>query len=221
MTKFSLPSAMLEGGRDVRCGKCRHVWFQEPTGEARQAEENLDKAEDMFGVSEIPQSVQPIPSDSSLQILPEDAVAAEARSTQTAFLTFLLLFFISFGVVVTLQNKIISSWPPSALFYETIGLDVSVVGKGLSIDNIISDYREVDTGSILYVEADLTNTLNKEIVYPPLTLILKDNEGDELKRWPIEAPEDEVFKPGETKSVKFGFQAPPEGGTVIKITVPQ
>jgi predicted Zn finger-like uncharacterized protein len=204
-TKFS------PAGRNVRCAKCGHVWYQ--------------SAPEPEGVPE-PVFVAPAPSPSAFEAPPPQAYmqppsfAVESQEQPPKprspwlrrFLLvvgwaglFAILLFLLWAAVVY-RRQIVAAWPQSASLYSKVGLQTNASGLQ------IVDYQyheEVQGGqSTLVVTGKLVNISDRELSVPQIRVTLSDNDKRELYHWTF-MPAVISLHPGQTTRFVTRLSSPP------------
>jgi predicted Zn finger-like uncharacterized protein len=197
-------------GRNVRCAKCRHVWFQS-TPEL-----------------EIPIEPEPVISSAATetgasgalnfgaQVRAEEA-AAEAeppleRSRGAAlaqgvgWLALLVLLGTIGWATIAYRETIASVWPPSATLYSILGMPVNV--RGVALTNI-SYKQEYEAGQpVLSVTGKVVNMSNREQPVPETRVVLMDDAKRELYHWTFDAGVS-TLKPGAETPFATRLSSPP------------
>lgn len=239
-TQYRLdPAALGKIGRDVRCTRCSHMWF-EPARQPEKAQGQesaplettasvavpADDAsfDDVMaainatmqsGADEaIPEAVRPsssLPISATVLPPPPFSLKLEMR---TALLSFLLMVFVSLGIATPLRESVVGHWPAAALFFEKAGFTVPVTGDGLRLADLKAAYREDAGKYILDVSGSVTNIDAHSVKYPVFKIILQ-GKSDSIKEWRLEKEGQSWIGPGDTKPMKFSFpDVPPEGVAV-------
>lgn len=197
-------------GRNVRCAKCRHVWFQ--------ATPELEPAIEPEPV--ISPAVVEAPDAGALgfgaQALREEVgEAAEpprrrsrgAGFAQTSGWLALLMLLGAIGwASITYRETIASVWPPSATLYSMLGMPVNV--RGVALTNI-SYKQEYEAGQpVLSVTGKVVNMSNREQPVPEIRVVLMDDAKRELYHWTFDAGVP-TLKPGAETPFMTRLSSPP------------
>jgi len=207
-SRYLVPAnAVPAQGREVRCKKCSHEWWQYPEieeiGEEPVVippsipEEDLDP---------IPESVRPIPQGSGLPAFMSDNIqdatgAAEPRNFYireilAAFFVFIVIAGLLFGLRVVL----IKVWPPIVGLYKMAGVMPSLPGEGLIIDRVEAVAQKNEKGVYtLNVKGTIVNLKNEEISIPTVKASLVRPGGAILQSWLVEVPAEKVKPYGEVE----------------------
>jgi hypothetical protein len=233
------------GGRNVRCTKCGHGWFQEAPAVA------LEPALDSFSQPEPPSAApqpQPSPeewhrsfSPSPLQPSPEDlrrsafvppppaSAKPQAEVSPPGAARDNGLFIgglIALAAVVALivwggvryRDRIGNAWPQSSAIYAALGMPVHL--RGLTFTDV--NYRR-DTQSgrlVLTVEGNLVNAGSRELDVPDIEVTLTDANRREVDRW-VFSPGASHLEPGEKLAFSTQRSNPPEDARNLDMTLAQ
>lgn len=216
-TRYLLPSHLIgPEGRKVRCTMCGHEWFQEPEDEDAGA-----PAPDTGPIEPIPEAVKPIPPGSELPALvrqePEEALSSPGKTgVAVGWLAGMLLFGLSFVVLVVLRGPVASAWPASASLYEAMGYHIPVPGESLIFDRVKASTAYNGQGiEILNVEGRIINLQRASSPLPPVHVFLRGPGGEE-ESWTVNIPEKEIA--GESE-ISFHTSYPQIGKDVREATV--
>ena len=242
-TQYRLdPGALGKIGRDVRCTRCSHTWFcsveqqerkpdvgfAEPEPQQAPIADDASFAQVMEAINAtlqatedgntIPEAVRPFSgvAIAGAPALPPPPLSWQAE-VRTAVLSFLLMVFISFAVVIPARGAVVSHWPAAALLFEKIGFAVPVTGDGLRLTDLRAEYRKDGGKYILDVSNNVTNIEAQSVKYPAFKIILQ-GRGDTLKEWRLEKEGQNWIAPGDTKPMKFSFPDVPPGGVAVMLT---
>jgi predicted Zn finger-like uncharacterized protein len=166
----------VPSGRNVRCAKCGHVWFQLPGGPETEPEAELQvsaPAQAAFVTVMVPDAGFVAPSRRS------SFVSEYVNAVGWAALAILIL---ALGVgAVRYRQTIASLWPQSATFYAALGMPVNL--RGIEIAGV--SYRdEFENGeTVLAVSGRLVNVSGHELPVPRILVSLSDGDKRELYHW--------------------------------------
>ena len=94
------------------------------------------------------------------------------------------------------RGTIVSSWPPSALLYEKIGLPVTPPGKDLLLAEVKAEQRMQGDLRILSIQGEVANLGTETKELPPLLAKLVDVEGTRIDAVEFQADAG-ILEPGE------------------------
>ncbi len=200
-TRFAIDAqALRPDGRRVKCGKCDHVWFEEPPPP---------------NASE-PISVTPLePEEQSSIPIPNLPAISRADQKRTAGAAWILVCFL-FAVVVALtwfgRESIARAWPAAETIYASIGIDAfAPPGAGLSVD---MEVKRV--GEKLQLVGEVLNTTDESRSLPPIYVVLQDANGKRLLHWQL-AVDVKVLGPGEKVPFSREIETIPEGTANVSV----
>jgi predicted Zn finger-like uncharacterized protein len=226
-------SALVSGGRTVRCGACGHSWHQMP--EPAQAAEPAAANRTAFAPPPIPPAepvVEPPPAPETPRPADEkprrDEVEVEAAATHAAprrrGLTRVLVWFLFVFVVAALvlggyryRNEVVRIWPPAMRLYEVLRIDVDPpTGLGLHVPQESLRFRREAEGGIpiLVVSGDILNTSNRAQRVTPMRILLLDKDSRVLRTERVKI-DDRTLDPGKRLPFQTSIpNAPPEAAAV-------
>lgn len=202
-SRFSLHSQVLAPeGRNVRCSACREVWFELPDLEELAEEENFDGPP----IEDIPEGVKPLAEGANvpsvydqLEEVPE-VVSAGNMGRIGGYGAAGFAFLIILGALLAMQSAIASAWPASNAFYQMLGYEPIIPGKGLIFDHL----RVEKNNEVISVEGQIINLAKEEKHVPLIEASLRSEKGDILEKWIIEPPESHI-KAEETIAFKANY----------------
>ena len=197
-------------GRNVRCAKCRHVWFQTPPELETPIEPEpviSPAVAEAVPAGALPFGVQAPPHD-----IDEEEEAAPQRSRGAAFAqtvgwVALIGLLGSIGwATIAYRDTIASVWPPSSSLYSVLGMPVNV--RGITITNIAYK-QEYESGQpVLSVTGKIVNVSNREQPVPEIRVVLMDDAKRELYHWTFDAGVP-TLKPGAESPFTTRLSSPP------------
>lgn len=213
-TRYQIEDAKFPpGGRNVRCAKCGHQWFQappapepEPTVEIparpppppavapsaavapaiREAEPEAPR------VTHVPSP--PVPPRSQAAPMP----ARHAPGARTAVaagwiaLGTILLLIVWGGV--RYRDAIASVWPRTSSLYAAMGMPVNT--RGIAFTGV-SYRRDTEAGQpVLMVSGTLVNVSGRDVPVPRIEVTLTDDSRRKVDHW-VFSPGLQQMKPGQ------------------------
>jgi predicted Zn finger-like uncharacterized protein len=215
-TRYLVDSAALgPDGREVRCAKCGHQWFQKPSDEPQPT--NLPPLEPE--IRSMPES-EPGFAESPLPFpganLPGFPRPAPRRASAVAWLVLLLLIGAFVGSFLA-RNQIVAAWPPAARLFDTLGVPAtSTLGAGIDLRNVTSARQEEDGTPVLVIQGEVANTSNSVRPVPTMRGSLRE-QGREIQSWTFQAAQSRLL-PGEAASFVTRFKNPAPQATDLTIT---
>ncbi len=187
------PASLGSPGRNVRCAKCGHVWFQpapepsnlpELSASADAAVQKPEAAPGHFG------SQRKLTGPAAKDTKPAGWLrrARDAKPQTLVFSGLLVLLAIVGWTADRYRQEIVRLWPASARFYASVGSPVEV--GNIAIRNIDLRRESQDGTQVLAVTGRLINISDHDQPIPRLRVVLLDNSNRELYRW--------TFDPGFT-----------------------
>jgi len=213
-------------GRQVRCGKCRHIWYQAPAeeppirleplprtaaaaGEGASADAEPARGPTLTAAGEL----RPIPRGSNLPAL------AEQRRERAPVLGWLLLVLVlaalAYGSYLE-RARITALWPPAARLYELLGLRTKPVGAGLEIRGVTTERSDDNGTEVLLIAGEVANVSHQSLEVPPLAAVLKDARRRNVQHWTFEAGERKLL-PGEVTKFSTSLKNPASEATDVDV----
>lgn len=219
-TRYRAESASFAPpGRNVRCAKCGHVWFQtvaEP--------ETAAAAAPLGAVSAGPAAPQ------SLRAIVTERKAAETDLRQTltqeagprrslllpalAIILILLVLAAAGWAAVQYRQTVVRLWPASERVYGALGLPVNLTG--VAIRNVDLRQQVEDGMPVLFVTGTVVNVSSRDQPVPQLRAILFDDSRRELYRWTFDAGISSL-SPGASKDFRVPLQNPPPDARAVNV----
>ena len=192
------PAAFGVAGRRVRCVRCGHVWDQSPPKKRRARAD--------WGGTPIDVPVRPGSAtrrrDPSLWI---GCVAAG-----------LIVAAVLAGLALA-RNTIVEAWPGTVQHYDAVGLSISVPHTdGLRIGDVVSERVQEGERTVLLVRGVVESAAGRRRTLPALQVVLADEVGNELHRWPIAAVS-RVLEGGQSTVFEGWLENPPEGAAKLSV----
>jgi predicted Zn finger-like uncharacterized protein len=210
-------------GRNVRCAKCGHVWFQaapEPEPEAIPAPVLLITAQGAgsAGGPTLGDRLTEQSGGGSRRSDTKDAArsAIRDRIIQAGGVILLLILLAGIGwAAVHYRQGIVRLWPGSSGLYGVIGLPVNLTG--IDIRNV--GLREEVLGGvpILSVTGKLVNVSTQDQAIPPLRVVLLDDSRRELYRWTFD-PGVQSLPPGTERDFGTTLSSPPPDARAVHVS---
>lgn len=148
-------------GRNVRCAKCAHNWFQAPTAEATKSLGELDKMlKDFNARSE--GKPKPIPPGSNLPAMRREWLPPGMIVGMAA------LFALVIGITILLVSPSVAGLPSSK----------GIVLADLGITRLVTDTRPT-----YEINGKILNTTDHKVAVPTLRVTLVDADGNSLQYW--------------------------------------
>lgn len=215
-TRYQTDSARIAPpGRNVRCAKCREVWFQAATEPESEPEPEAiatiaDDAE------EIPVAEAALPTDRGFSDSAEAADGGilpggdeKTRRGIAPIAGWLVLIAILGGLgwaAIQYRQTIANVWPQTASVYAAVGMPVNT--RGIALVNITYRQEVEDGQPVLSVTGKVVNVTNRELPVPELSVVLSDDAKHELYHWNFEVGVP-TLKPGAESPFLTRLSSPP------------
>jgi len=215
-TRYQVDEANFPpAGRQVRCAKCGHGWFQPgPADDMPDAAapppapepETESVAEPSFAAMDAPREgfgapfAAPPPAKDKMPWRDRLLLAAGWLALAAAVL------LIGFSAL-RYRQQISEIWPQTASVYRGMGLGVDA--KGLVIDQLSYRRENEDGQAVLALTGRIVNQGTRELPVPQSVLVILSNEsGHEVYRWNF-TPKAQSLKPGQSVPFATRLSSPP------------
>ncbi len=215
-------------GRNVRCAKCAHVWFQTPP-----AAEIEPEPEPIIHAPPQPESfarsVEPPRELMSPRIEEEPMVSSGvfaepemksprskgALAGQLVGWAALIIVVVAVGwSVVQFRQTIANLWPQSASLYAALGMPVNL--RGIALTDVAYQQEFEDGLPVLSVTGKVVNVSDRELPVPELQVVLTDDARRELYHWTFDAGVPSL-KPGAESAFTTRLSSPPADARNLNI----
>lgn len=200
-TRFSVDAdALGSQGRQVRCARCRHEWFQTiPASKPRDtrpppvADTEWDDTDDF--ADDIPEAVAPIVD----RLAPDTPATVEhyrrGRASEVGWLLLLLFITGLAAAVYFARDQVVDAWPPAWRLFATLGLEVqspmmeSPAGsyRQLQFINVAPAWATLDGAEVLILTGGLANAGAQEARVPLFEARFLNGAGETLDVRPIDS----------------------------------
>lgn len=225
-TRYQADSArFVPPGRNVRCAKCGHVWFQTPPEIEPEPEPALEPVaapppepapapaapiapvsmQSAIKPSERPQPAPPRPRRPSRNAMIADAVAWAA----------LIFLAITIGwAAVQYRQTIVELWPGVSPLYDVLGLPVET--EGIALQDVAYQHEVEDGQPVLAVMGKIVNISDRELPVPVIRVMLSDEGQHEIYHWMFDAGVPSL-KPGAESPFVTRLSSPPAEARILNI----
>jgi predicted Zn finger-like uncharacterized protein len=186
-TRYQVDAARFAPpGRQVRCAKCGHVWFQVTPEPEIVPEPEAEPVVMMPAASESEPLYDSAPETHSYAAPTRDPVfrtRAPRFGIARAFGWLVLVLLIG-GILFALVEfrlAIATVWPQSSSFYAAIGMPVNV--RGLAFSDVTYAMTTEDGQPVLSLAGKLANITTHELPLPMLRVDLNDDQKRSLYHW--------------------------------------
>ncbi len=196
------PAALAPDGRQVRCAKCQHSWWEQPPADMPKR----------IDVEPLPRVVRPIPPGSNLPALVQ---SREKNSRAAGWLVFAVALILALALLWFGRTRIAAVWPPAEVIYSALG--VSVAGPPpLAVRDLKSATITDKGATVLTVSGKIVNKSALPQTTPPLKIVLRDAAHKQIYQW-VYTPPAEVIKPGGQVAFSTKLNGPPAGAQSLRI----
>ena len=222
-TRYQTDGAHFKApGRNVRCAKCGHVWFESAPEPASEVEpETIVAPAAAVAPAVVEQAPAPAAADRGAldftapprEETPEriqektprpSRGVAFAQSVGWAALI-VLIGAIGWGTI-RYRDTIAAVWPQSSSFYAVLGLPVNV--RGIALTNIAYKQEYEDGQPVLSVTGKVVNISTRDQPVPEIRVVLLDAAKRELYHWTFDAGIP-ALKPGGESPFMTRLSSPP------------
>jgi len=208
-TRYQADSArFVAPGRNVRCAKCGHIWFQtapdaepepEPVLEPVVAPQSDPEPSAPEPVTAAPLSSILKPQAAETPPRPKKRKAAKGGVLADAIAWAALIFLaVTIGwAAVQYRQTIVELWPGVAPLYEVVGLPVET--EGIALIDVAYQHEVEDGQPVLSVTGKIVNVSDRELPVPIIRVMLSDQDQHEIYHW--------MFNTG-VQSLRPGAESP-------------
>lgn len=171
--------ALRPSGRNVKCGRCAHVWSAPPP----PAEEPIALDEP---VAEPPvvERRERRPPRANLPALPQKR---RGRGGRVVLILIVLLALAAAGLWFG-REPLVGAWPAAAKIYAAVGLaaeDAPLPGAGLRIEQPRARQEEENGTPYLVIDGEVVNEVDETRPVPEMVLVLLDGQQNVVQEWPF------------------------------------
>ena len=203
-------------GRQVRCGRCRHTWYQAPADEPPLKLEPIPRTPEPSAAAPLAaeplraqaglaaDELRPIPRGSNLP-----ALSARARRREPVFgwvVLVLVLAAMLYGTFVE-RARITAAWPPAGRLFMLLGITAQAPGAGLEIREVTTTRSNEEGVEVLLIVGEVANVSRESRNVPMLTAVLKDARQRNVQQWDFKAGEGKLL-PGEVTKFSTSVKNP-------------
>jgi len=218
-TRYQADSARFASpGRNVRCAKCGHVWFQTPPGAEPEPEPALEPVAPPPS-DPVPSVAAPVSSTTLESAItpPPETMQPPRRSARRAANSGVLADAIAWAALIFLaitigwaavlyRQTIVELWPGVAPLYEVVGLQVET--EGIALTDIAYRHEVEDGLPVLSVMGKIVNVSDRELPVPVIRVMLSDEAQREIYHWMFAAGV-QSLKPGAESPFVTRLSSPP------------
>jgi predicted Zn finger-like uncharacterized protein len=230
------PAALEPNGRTVRCVECKTTWFavapsfaMAGDGAEPQAmpipEVTADDRADHEALSTVVKVVE-VESPPIAVEEPEPVAKPQPRKTVSramspgrprrraplGLIAAMLAAVLVFGVLN--RQAIVRAAPEMAKLYAVIGFPVNL--RGLEFQNVLTRQEIQDGVTVLVIEGDVENVVNRAVELPRVRLAVIGDNGAEIYSWTALLPRS-ILYPRERVPFRSRLASPPAAGKEIMV----
>lgn len=233
-TRYQADSArFVSPGRNVRCAKCGHVWFQtapdvepepEPVLEPVAAEPppepapNVPAPEAPATLGSVIQPVQPRPEPEPVRKRARRRANNGILADAIAWAALILLAVMIGWAAVQYRQTIVELWPGVAPLYEVVGLPVET--EGIALIDVAYQHEVEDGQPVLSVTGKIVNVSDRELPVPIIRVMLSDEAQHEIYHWMFDAGVPSL-EPGAERPFVTRLSSPPAEARNLNIRFAQ
>jgi predicted Zn finger-like uncharacterized protein len=229
-TRYSVPDgAFGAGGRQVKCTRCAHAWWQAPDEQLAAAPGTLE------ATPEPPSDIEPIPDEAALPAarVPEAAdeqaepghprtVLSPASSGHgrrvAAGWAFLALFVVAIAAALSLgREELVRAWPPIARLYAAAGAPATSSEEALLLRNTRPEWQVEGGQRTLLITAEIANHTDAGQTVPPIRISLRDDKAAEIHAETVK-PDVAELGPGETAPFRARILPPATSAAEVSLS---
>jgi len=212
-------------GRQVRCGRCRHTWYQAPAEEPPLKLEPIPRtpepsapeplaAEPHLGHAGFAaDELRPIPRGSNLPALPQHPSRRAPAFGWVALV--LVLAALLYGTFVE-RARITAAWPPAGRLFTLLGISAQAPGAGLEIRSVTTTRSNEEGAEVLVIAGEVANVSHESRNVPMLSAVLKDARQRNVQQWIFKAGEGKLL-PGEVAKFSTSIKNPAGEATDVDV----
>lgn len=210
-TRYQADSArFVAPGRNVRCAKCGHIWFQTTPDAEPEPEPVLEPVAATPSAPEPePSAPEPVTAAPLSSILTPQAAETPPRPKKRKpqkgtvladAIAWAALIFLAVTIgwaAVQYRQTIVELWPGVAPLYDVVGLPVET--EGIALIDVAYQHEVEDGQPVLSVTGKVVNISDRELPVPVIRVMLSDSDQHEIYHW--------MFNTG-VQSLKPGAESP-------------
>jgi predicted Zn finger-like uncharacterized protein len=220
-TRFLVDAAAIGAtGRNVRCARCQHGWFQEPAADLplpsamKSGPDDMVTPETAAPVNAGAPGTRPAPlrRGANLPAIPRRA----GRVVELMAWGALAIFAASLaGAGYVFREQIVNAWPQAAKLYMALGVEIRTSQLRLS-DVSFSQATQEGRRTLMVIGA-ISNDGSAEITMPLVLVKLRNAAGRDIFQWTHQLPEP-ALAPGASVKFETSLADPPAEARNLEVT---
>jgi hypothetical protein len=224
-------------GRQVRCARCQHGWFQDAAPELPPqpapmpipipVEDPLGPAmpvTDRTRMLPAPSALQPpprfeIPQPAPMSTMPPPGAVAPSNRQRARSRSMMMMmvggatFVGALLLFFSLPSEIARIWPASASVYSALGIEVNISGFKI----VASHSQELNNSvPVIVIDGKIINETDRELDVPKVRLAVRDSGGKEIYHWTVLADQSRLG-PREQGTFKARLESPPADAADLEV----
>lgn len=218
--------ALGSEGREVRCGKCGHMWFQ--AGERDSLDELPPEEPGEFDIGfephvDRPEIVEPTPDILKPKPVPEEPpkvwlekeVVVSKKTAASVLSAFILVWIFAF-ILISARESLAKVSPFLAGAYEKLGLHLPQEDSSIAVDR----FKVTKDGKKLSASLYLINLTSDEVPVKKITAEMLDLDDKLMKSIDVKVPEPTIKGESQSK-IEFSFDDAPKDAVSVKVKIAQ
>lgn len=204
--------ALRPAGRNVKCGRCAHVWSAAPP-----EEDPVALTEPVAETPLTPEAPEPRErrTRANLPALPRKR---RRRGGRVALVVVALLAVVAAGLWFG-RDGLIGVWPAAEKIYAAVGVvakEAPLPGAGLRIEQPRARQEEDSGTPYLVIDGEVVNEVDETRPVPEMVLVLLDGQQNVVQEWPF-ATDVVELRPGERVAFSTRLPNPSSQATDLRI----
>lgn len=220
-TRFLVDATAIGAtGRNVRCARCQHGWFQEPAADLPLPSAVKNGLTDTLAPqTATPENAAapvtrpgPLRRGANLPAIPRRA----GRVAELLAWGALAIFAASLaGAGYVFREQIVNAWPQAAKLYMALGVEIRT--SQLRLTDVSFSQGTRDGRKTLMVIGAISNDGNDEIAMPLVLVKLRNGAGRDIYQWTHQLPEP-ALAAGASVKFETSLADPPAEARNLEVT---
>ncbi len=215
-TRFLVDAAAIgPTGRQVRCARCQHGWFQEPAVDLpRSVQSETGMAQTIPRDMPEPPPARPTPlrRGANLPAIPRKPNRMVGLLSWGALVLFVVALL---GGGYAFRDQIMRAWPQSAKLYTLLGLELPI--SQLRLTDVSFANSTLQGRPALTVKGTISNGGLRAVTTPLVLVKLRNAAGRDIFQWTYQLP-DPMLDPGAKVQFETSLADPPAEARNLEVT---